>query len=279
MKKQFAAIAAIVLLIVAGLAATNSGIQSIDRTGSHVRIDRLGEIRIEPRSDKSVTFTRGTKSAQLDLSNITDGTTRTVTFPNANSTTVQPNTGAANQFLTAISALGVVSRAQPAFTDISGTAAAAQIPTALNSVTFATGKTVALTDADSLTVGGVIVPQQIAINFGGLGASSASGDQVFMANRAFQVTAIRIVQRTQGGSGCVADVEKLTGTTAPGSGTVLGTGSYNCNTTANNTVTLYTLTGTTATLQLAVGDRLGVKLGGTLTALAGLNITIQLKPI
>jgi hypothetical protein len=75
------------------------------------------------------TFTDGTdytKKASFDLSNISTGTTRSVNVPNAASTTVQANTGASNQFLTAISAQGVVSRAQPAFTDISGTAAVAQ---------------------------------------------------------------------------------------------------------------------------------------------------------
>lgn len=53
---------------------------------------------------------------------ITDPTSadRIVTFPDADSTTVQPDAGAANNFLTAISALGVISKAQPAFSNISG---------------------------------------------------------------------------------------------------------------------------------------------------------------
>jgi hypothetical protein len=42
---------------------------------------------------------------------------------------VQTNTGATSNFLTAISDAGVVSRAQPAFSDISGTATTGQIPT------------------------------------------------------------------------------------------------------------------------------------------------------
>jgi hypothetical protein len=146
-------------------------------------------------------------------------------------------------------------------------------------MTVPTAKTVAVTDPDALTVGGVIVPQSVFINWTNVAATSASGDFAFIANRAYQVTAIRVAQRAQGGSGCVIDVEKLTGTTAPGSGTALGTGSYNCNSTANNTATTYTLTGTTGTLQLAAGDRLSVKLGGTLTALAGATVTVQLKAI
>ena len=152
--------------------------------------------------------------------------------------------------------------------------------TALNGgATVATAKTLAVTDADAVTIGGVIAPQFSYLNFTNIAAGNASGDFVFVAPRAIQVTAIKIVQRAQGGSGCVIDVEKLTSTTAPGSGTVLGTGSYNCNSTANNTVTTYTLTGTTGTLQLAAGDRLGVKLGGTLTSLAGATVTITYKAI
>jgi hypothetical protein len=53
---------------------------------------------------------------------VTDPTSadRIVTIPDADSTTVQPDTGASNNFLTAISASGVISKAQPAFSNISG---------------------------------------------------------------------------------------------------------------------------------------------------------------
>lgn len=69
-----------------------------------------------------------TKTAGFDLSGITTATNRTVTIANANSTTVIPDAGAANNFLTAISAGGVISKAQPAFTDISGSVTDAQVP-------------------------------------------------------------------------------------------------------------------------------------------------------
>lgn len=72
--------------------------------------------------------TTSTKTAIFDLSNIGSSTQRTVNIPNANSTTVQANTGTTHNFATAISAQGVVSLAQPAFTDLSGTASAAQLP-------------------------------------------------------------------------------------------------------------------------------------------------------
>jgi len=61
---------------------------------------------------------------------ITDPTAdRTFTLPNADSVAVQPDAGAANNFLTAISTLGVVSKAQPAFTDLSGTISTTQLGT------------------------------------------------------------------------------------------------------------------------------------------------------
>lgn len=72
--------------------------------------------------------TDGTKCAKLVLSGITTATTRNITVPDAASTVVVPDTGASNNFLTAISASGAISKAQPAFTNISGTATAAQIP-------------------------------------------------------------------------------------------------------------------------------------------------------
>jgi len=69
-----------------------------------------------------------TKITQFDLSHITTGTTRTVNVPDANSTTVQSSSAGSHQFATGVSAQGVVSYAQPAFTDISGTVAASQLP-------------------------------------------------------------------------------------------------------------------------------------------------------
>ncbi len=68
-----------------------------------------------------------TKTAGFDLSNITTATNRTVTIANADSTTVIADTGAANNFLTAVSTGGVISKAQPAFSNLSGSATDAQV--------------------------------------------------------------------------------------------------------------------------------------------------------
>jgi len=53
---------------------------------------------------------------------------RVFTLPDADSNPVRPDTGAANNFLTAIASTGVISKAQPAFTNLSGAASDAQVP-------------------------------------------------------------------------------------------------------------------------------------------------------
>lgn len=69
--------------------------------------------------------TTTSKQAVFDLSNIAAATTRTVNIPDANSTTAQAKASAAHQFLTAMSAQGVFSAAQPDATDVTGLAASA----------------------------------------------------------------------------------------------------------------------------------------------------------
>lgn len=59
------------------------------------------------------------KKFRFDVSNLTTATTRIVNIPDANSTTVQPDTGAANNFISAISAQGVISKGRPACADLS----------------------------------------------------------------------------------------------------------------------------------------------------------------
>lgn len=54
------------------------------------------------------------------------------------SCTVTPDTGATHSFLTAISAAGAISKAQPAFSDLSGSATAGQLPGTLTSATAIT---------------------------------------------------------------------------------------------------------------------------------------------
>jgi hypothetical protein len=86
-----------------------------------------------------------TKKIQLDLSNIATLTTRTVNVPDANSTLAQSVGAAAHKFITAMSAQGVFTQAQPDYSDLTGTptlpanttATAHQFFTAYNSATGA----------------------------------------------------------------------------------------------------------------------------------------------
>lgn len=155
---------------------------------------------------------------------------------------------------------------------------------AWQSPTVATGLSQVVTDADALTVGGVIVPQHLEVTFGMLANGSLADQCFFVANRAYQVTAIREVHSVAGNdAGAVnLQVTKDTGTNAPGAGTDLltdNTGAgFNLKGTAN-TVQTGTLTGTAASLQLAAGDRLSVDFAGTLTTLAGVVVTVSLKRI
>lgn len=60
-------------------------------------------------------------------------------------TTVVADTGASNQFLTAISAAGAISKAQPSFSNLSGSATTAQLPTATNAQVLAGSSTTTVT--------------------------------------------------------------------------------------------------------------------------------------
>lgn len=62
-----------------------------------------------------------TKMVSLNLSNVPTGSTVSLTVAGSNSTTVIPDAGTANQFLTALSGTGVLSKAQPSFANLSGT--------------------------------------------------------------------------------------------------------------------------------------------------------------
>lgn len=140
--------------------------------------------------------------------------------------------------------------------------------------TIASAKALAVTTADKLTVGGLIVPQQIYLSVPIFAADVSKS--VFVATEAVQVTAIRVVYGVLAVAGTL-NVEKLTSTTAPGSGTTMLTGDIALSGAAN-TVLSGTLTGTTADLQLAAGNRIGVPLA-TLTGLVGCTLTIVLKRI
>jgi len=120
---------------------------------------------------------------------------------------------------------------------------------------------------------GVVKPQtEECITVSGLVATSTSQD-LLVAPYPLQVSGVSVTFGTASSSG-TADLVKMTGTTAVGSGTTTLTGTMSLAGTANTPVN-GTLVSTLATLQLAKGDRLGLKLGGTLTSLANCNVTVR----
>jgi hypothetical protein len=82
-----------------------------------------------------------TKKATFDLSNIGTGTTKTVNIPNATSTTAQAKASVGSQWFNSMSAQGVFTSTQPAFSDLSGSATAAQMPAFTGAVTTSAGST------------------------------------------------------------------------------------------------------------------------------------------
>lgn len=129
---------------------------------------------------------------------------------------------------------------------------------------------------DDTTLGQVRPQTEEILTVSGLVATSTSQD-ILVAPFALQVTGVSVTFGTASSSG-TADLVKMTGTTAVGSGTTTLTGTMSLAGTANTPVN-GTLVSTLATLQLAKGDRLGLKLGGTLTSLANCNATVRFKKL
>lgn len=99
---------------------------------------------------------------------------------------------------------------------------------------------------------------------------------VFVATYPCKVLAVKEVHSTASTSGTLT-LEKCTGTVAPGSGDVLLTATMSLAGTANTVVSGTVLTNGIATL--AAGDRLSIKIAGTMTNLAGGLVSIMLVQV
>jgi hypothetical protein len=181
--------------------------------------------------------------------------------------------------------VGIDSAGQINLTPASGKTTVVTRPIALNGgATVPTAKTIAVTDADAVTVGGVIVPQAIEVTYRCGAAGTCVTSSFFIANAAYQVTAVNAVWGTaeSTATNLRIQVEKLTGTTAAGSGTALLTNNSNAGISIKgtaNTVGAGTLTATGASLQMAPGDRLGIKYETAPTEGASVVVTVTLKRI
>lgn len=102
----------------------------------------------------------------------------------------------------------------------------------------------------------------------------------FIANRKCQVIGVSEVHTTAGtnGSAVTLDIKKCTGTQAPASGTTVLQSTLDMKGVAE-TVQAGTLVTNKSTLTLNAGDRLALDFTGTTTALAGVQVTVDVIPV
>jgi hypothetical protein len=155
--------------------------------------------------------------------------------------------------------------------------------TFLNGTTVGSGDTLAVTDADRLTVNSVIVPQEMIINVPVTNMST--NNTIFIANNAWQVTKIEsslTTATTVYNPFPKCTIVKLTGAEVPsGNHTTLlenSTRRIDLKGGSLGTPATATLNSTVGSLQLADGNRLGIKFNSTLESVVAL-ITIHMKRI
>lgn len=119
--------------------------------------------------------------------------------------------------------------------------------------------------------------QESIVLAGSSAATSSNYGAFFIANRTYTVMSVVESHATAGSdaSAVTLQVEKLTGTTAAGSGTNLLATAINLKGTANTVVTPPLVT--SGVLNLRVGDRLSLAPTGTLTSLAHVVVTVYLQ--
>lgn len=151
--------------------------------------------------------------------------------------------------------------------------------------TLAVGGTLAVTGASTFT-GAVSLPATVTgstfdLTFDVVAASV--NKWVFVADRAYTVTAIKEVHSVVGGSAALVKIRRVTAaaTDAPGaaaSATVIEyvTAGIDLTTTINVAQTATLVTG--ATVTLAAGDKIGTLFSGTLTGLVG-SVTLTLTAV
>jgi hypothetical protein len=100
---------------------------------------------------------------------------------------------------------------------------------------------------------------------------------VYVVTHPCKLVAVSEAHTTASSSGTLT-LEKLTGTTAPGSGTAMLTATISLAGTAN-TVLSGTPVSDVSILTLAAGDRLALKIAGTMTSLAGSRVSIMLAQV
>lgn len=140
-----------------------------------------------------------------------------------------------------------------------------------------------VTDFDKVRVGGEYVPSRLPVTFR-QEANGVLADAVFFtADRAYTVVAVKESHSTAATAtaGQYLQIEKCTGTVAAGSGSNLLTDNSDSGislTTAANTSQSGTLSTTAGLCDLAEGDRLAIDYSATTAPLAGVQVTVLLRP-
>lgn len=115
--------------------------------------------------------------------------------------------------------------------------------------------------------------------YGTAPTTAGNYDIFFIADRPYEIMQVSEIHRVKGtGAGSVTlNVEKLTGTTALDSGSNVCVSAFDLK---GNNYTRVTKTGVDLQNRiLSVGDHLALKDSGTLTSVAGLCVSVLLKPL
>lgn len=139
-----------------------------------------------------------------------------------------------------------------------------------------TGEFVAV--ADSSTCGPYKIQNIVHVQVF-LAAASATTGTFFIAPTGYRVVAVREIHAVAGSTGATVTIEKLTGTTAPGSGTAVLTAALAINGTANTLQSAPTANITLTAATAVAGDRFGYVLAGTLTGLANCLLQVSIARI
>lgn len=134
------------------------------------------------------------------------------------------------------------------------------------------------TDYNDIRSNRKLVPNFKTIDFRQSAGETLADLAFFLASRSYKVFGVRLIQDVAGSDGGAVTLmlEKLTGTTAPGSGTSLMTVAFDLKATARTPQT-GALVASAASLTLAAGNRLGLNLTGTPTAVAGVLVEVDLE--
>jgi len=144
---------------------------------------------------------------------------------------------------------------------------------------MAANKQFSVATADKLKVNSVIVPQTISLQYIiDPTIYPNNSDNLWIADNSYQLTGASIVYSANDNTGATLQIQKLTGTTAPGGGSNLFQSALALDGTINTVLTA-TLTATTANLQFTSGNRMGITFAGSPASLDLIILSLTLKRI